>query len=137
MEVDRNGLEVLERDECLRLLSKGTMGRIALTSGGLPTVLPVNYCVDDDRILVRTGRGAKLAAAASDAIVAFEVDDFDALYHSGWSVVVTGSTTEVTGEEELRAVAHAPVSRWAPLGGGHVIAISTEIVSGRRLGCDR
>jgi nitroimidazol reductase NimA-like FMN-containing flavoprotein (pyridoxamine 5'-phosphate oxidase superfamily) len=134
MEIDRNGLEVLERAECLRLLSLAALGRIAVTSGGLPTVLPVNYCVDDDRILVRTGKGAKLEAALHDSIVAFEVDHFDSMYHAGWSVVVTGRAAEVTDSSELAAAEFAPVTRWAPLGEGHVVAISTEMISGRRLG---
>ena len=63
MEVDRNGLEVLDRDECLRLLAFATIGRVGFTSGALPAVLPVNFHLDGERILVRTGRGSKLDAA--------------------------------------------------------------------------
>ena len=33
MQLDRNGLEVLDRDECLRLLAMATLGRIGFTSG--------------------------------------------------------------------------------------------------------
>ena len=77
MEVDRNGLEVLDRDECIRLLGTATLGRLAVTSGSLPTVFPVNFLLDDDRIVVSTSRGTKLDAAIQDAVVAFEVDDFD------------------------------------------------------------
>src|SRR4030095_14183770 len=73
MEVDRNGLEVLDRDECLRLLARATLGRLGFTSGALPTVLPVSYHLDGDRILVRTRRGGRLDAALCDAVVAFEV----------------------------------------------------------------
>ena len=102
MEVDRNGLEVLDRDECLRLLASATLGRIGFTSGALPTVLPVNFDLDGERILVRTGRGSKLDAALRDAVVAFEVDDFDPICHSGWSVAVTGVATEVSDPTELR-----------------------------------
>ena len=36
MEVDCNGLEILDRGECLRLLSLATLGRVAITSGALP-----------------------------------------------------------------------------------------------------
>ncbi len=42
MHVDRNGLEVLEREECLRLLAGATIGRLGITIGTLPVVLPVN-----------------------------------------------------------------------------------------------
>jgi nitroimidazol reductase NimA-like FMN-containing flavoprotein (pyridoxamine 5'-phosphate oxidase superfamily) len=133
MEVDRNGLEVLERDECLRLLASATLGRIGFTSGALPTVLPVNFLLDDERILVRTGRGGKLDAALQDVVVAFEVDDFDPMHHSGWSVAVTGVATEITDPTALYEARLEPVARWAPRGDAAVIAISTELLSGRRI----
>ena len=69
MEVDRNGLEVLGRDDCLRLLALATLGRIGFTSGALPTVLPVSFHLDGERILVRTGRGSKLDAALQNVLL--------------------------------------------------------------------
>jgi hypothetical protein len=131
VEVDRNGLEILDRDECLRLLGRATLGRIACSFNALPTVLPVNFRVDGDRILVRTGRGTKLDAATRNEVVAFEVDDFDPTYHSGWSVVVTGIAHEVTDPHELGDL--PPLARWAPRGDARVVAISTHLVSGRRI----
>ncbi len=74
MEIDRNGLEVLNREECLRLLRHATLGRVAITSGALPQVLPVNFRLFGDRIVFRTGLGTKLDAATSNNVVAFEVD---------------------------------------------------------------
>lgn len=133
MEIDRNGLEVLERDQCLALLATATLGRVGLSSGALPTVLPVNFLLHDDQILIRSGHGTKLDAALSDAVVAFEVDDFDPLYHSGWSVVVTGVATSLDDPELLARVERLPLPRWAPEDLGHVVAISIEMVSGRRL----
>jgi len=87
VEVDRNGLEVLDRDERLQLLGGATIGRIGVTSGALPAVLPVNLWLSGDRIVVRTGDGSKLDAAAPDAVVAFEADDLNPIHHSGcaWS----------------------------------------------------
>lgn len=131
MERDRNGLEVLDHDECLRLLGTATLGRVAVSSGALPTVLPVNFRLDGERILVRTARGTKLDAAVRNAVVAFEVDDFDPLYHSGWSVVVTGVAREVTSAGELDRL--PSVARWAPCGDPRVMAISVDLVSGRRI----
>lgn len=133
MEIDRNGLEVLDRDECLQLLSAATLGRVGVTSGSLPTVLPVNFLLDGERILIRTGTGTKLHAATDNAVVAFETDGFDPMYHSGWSVVVTGTARELTDPDELKAIASARLARWAPRGDGRVIAISIEVVTGRRI----
>ncbi len=133
MEVDRNGLQVLGRDECFALLQTATLGRIGCSSGALPMVLPVNFVVDGDRILVRTSPGTKLDAALRDSVVAFEVDDFDPMFHSGWSVVVTGVARVVEPADGHATGSHGPIARWAPLGQDHVVSISTELVSGRRL----
>jgi len=133
---DRNGLEILARDECLRLLATMTLGRVGVTSGALPAVLPVNFCVNEERVLIRTSVGTKLDAALRDCVVAFEVDDFNPVDHTGWSVMVTGVAHELGGVE-TQAIAHAPLARWAPYGEGHTIAIPTDIVSGRRITHDR
>jgi hypothetical protein len=129
---DPNGLEVLSRDECLALLVRSSVGRLGVSTGALPTILPVNYWCDGAAVYVRTSVGSKLDAATRNAVVAFEVDEFDPFGHAGWSVVVTGLAREITGFE-LSLLAQAPLARWAPNGGGHVIAISLELVTGRRL----
>jgi uncharacterized protein len=133
MEIDRNGLEVLERAACLQLLSSATLGRVALSCGAIPTILPVNYWFDGARILILTSDGSKLDAAIRSSVVAFEVDDFDALQRSGWSVVVVGMSSMVTDPDELAELADAPLTRWAPHGNRHVVAISADMVSGRRM----
>jgi nitroimidazol reductase NimA-like FMN-containing flavoprotein (pyridoxamine 5'-phosphate oxidase superfamily) len=129
---DRNGLEVLDRETSLRLLATATLGRIGVTNRALPTILPVNFRFDGQRILVRTSVGTKLQAAAAGAVVAFEVDDFDPLYHSGWSVVVTGPAEEVSDPDELAQAQRAQLPHWVPAD-GHIIAIDPAIVSGRRI----
>jgi nitroimidazol reductase NimA-like FMN-containing flavoprotein (pyridoxamine 5'-phosphate oxidase superfamily) len=129
---DSNGLEVLGRETCLELLAGRALGRIGLTSEALPTIVPVNYWFDGHRILVRTSPGTKLHAATVNTVVAFEVDDVDPVEHSGWSVVVTGPTAEITDPEELERLRHAPLPHWSSTD-GHVIAIDPAIVSGRRL----
>jgi nitroimidazol reductase NimA-like FMN-containing flavoprotein (pyridoxamine 5'-phosphate oxidase superfamily) len=133
MELDRNGLEILDREECLRLLDHAVLGRIGISSGALPTILPVNFRLVNERIVFRTGRGTKLDAATENAVVAFEVDDLDAMGHSGWSVVVIGMAHEVRDLEERTALEEIPIPRWAPNEDGRVVSVSTDIVSGRRL----
>jgi hypothetical protein len=130
---DRNGLAVLHRGECLDLLTTATLGRIGISSGALPVVLPVNYWCDGERLLIRTGEGTKLDAATRDSVVAFEVDDIDPVDHTGWSVVVTGVASEVTDPDDLAELAQAPLVRWAPQGNGRVVAISLDMISGRRI----
>lgn len=132
-ELDRNGLEVLDRDECLRLLGTVTLGRIAISSGALPVILPVNFRLTGDTIIFRTASGTKLDAATRGAVVAFEVDAMDPLEHTGWSVMVTGVARQVTDTAELDEIRPERVARWAPLGEDCIIAISTDMVSGRRI----
>ncbi len=134
MEIDRNGLQVLDRDECLALMGTATIGRVSVSANALPTILPVNFWFDGDRIVIRSGAGAKLAAALDEAVVAFEVDDFDPVSHAGWSVVVTGVANAITDPDEVRALESAPLRRWAPSGDDRFVSISTELVAGRRLG---
>jgi len=133
MEIDRNGLEVLGRDESLRLLSTAVLGRIAITSGALPTVLPVNFRYNGRQILIRTGVGTKLSAATEHTVVAFEVDAIDPATETGWSVVVTGMAEEVVDPDDLAATQAVPLVRWAPGSGSRVVAISPDLVSGRRI----
>lgn len=133
MQVDRNGLEILPRDECLRLLSSVSLGRIGCTSGALPTVLPVNFRLVGEEVVFRTAAGTKLDAATRNAVVAFEADSMDPMSHEGWSVVVTGVSREVTNASEMAAMVANNIPRWAPRQEGRVVAVSTEIVTGRRI----
>ena len=133
MEIDRNGLEVLGEAECLQLLATTSMGRVAITSGSLPAILPVNYLVLDRTVYFRTGRGSKLDAATTNAVVAFEVDAFDPLSHSGWSVNVIGVARDLGTDPSGLAVDAARIPRWAPGTDDRVVAVQAEMISGRRL----
>lgn len=129
--VDRHGLEILDRERCLELLSQHGFGRVAITSGALPRILPVNYRLIDDQIMFRTARGTKLDAATKNTVVAFEIDEMDPFSHTGWSVVVTGIASVVGADQ--RAALDVPIARWAPDPDGTVVAIATDLVTGRRL----
>ena len=133
MEVDRTGLEVLARDECLRLLRGSLVGRVIVTDRALPAAFPVNFAVLDDDVVFRTTAGSKLEAASAQAVVAFEVDDLDPVGQSGWSVLVQDLAGLVAGPVDL-ARAHAlPLHPWAPGQRLEFVPIRSEIVSGRRL----
>jgi hypothetical protein len=133
MEIDRNGLEVLAEDECLALLASATLGRVAITSGALPTILPVNYRLVGRTILFRTGRGTKLDAATANAVVAFEVDDFDPVEHTGWSVNAIGVARDLEAVLHLLTFDVTEIPRWAPTGDERVVAVTGELITGRRL----
>jgi uncharacterized protein len=134
---DRNGLQVLDRAECLHLLAGQAFGRVAITSGALPAILPVNYRLVDERVVFSTGPGAKLVAATDHAVIAFEVDDFDAITHTGWSVLVTGVAVRVADRAVEARPWAAGVPRWLARDGARLVTLGTERISGRRLAHDR
>jgi hypothetical protein len=90
MNVDSEGLEVLSRSECIELMRSVPIGRIVFTHQALPAVRPVSFSVTDETVIIPTRADSNLAAAAEDAVVAFQADAFDAAASSGWSVTVVG-----------------------------------------------
>lgn len=130
---NRTGLEVLDRDECLRLLGVHGVGRVAVIDGGRPVIFPINYAVDGDEVLFRTAPGTKLDAAARGQQVAFEIDSADPMYHTGWSVIVQGRCEEVTEPSRRDEIDRLPLRPWAAGAKDHVVAIRIESVTGRRI----
>jgi uncharacterized protein len=129
---DRNGMESLTRAECLEFLAQADVGRVALNMGALPVILPVNYALFDEDILLRTVAGSKLEAATRNAVMAFEVDQVHPLSHTGWSVLVQGVASEITDPVELRRAKRVPLTSWLD-GDSRYVRISSQLISGRRL----
>ncbi|MCX7619616.1 MAG: pyridoxamine 5'-phosphate oxidase family protein [Acidimicrobiales bacterium] len=133
MDFDANGLEIIDRSECLRLLATVPIGRIGLSVNALPVVLPVNFVLRDEEIIIRTAPGTKLSAALAKAVVAFEADHFDAMSHTGWSVLVQGTSRVLRDQAEIEAARRLPLRPWANEATDWFIAVSTELVNGRRV----
>ena len=118
----------------MTLLARERLGRVAVAPDGTrPTILPVNYVLDGASIVFRTAPGSKLTAALRNGHVAFEIDGFDALAHTGWSVVVTGHAEEITEPQELARAGRLPLRPWAVGDKSHYVRIPTDNVSGRRI----
>ena len=130
---DPAGMEILDAAECRRLLGSVAIGRIVFTDQALPAVQPVNFLLYEGAVVFRTGAGSKLAAAARDAVVAFEADDIDREYQRGWSVVVVGHAREVTEPRLRERLAELPLRPWAPGVRDHIILIPIEVIYGRRI----
>jgi nitroimidazol reductase NimA-like FMN-containing flavoprotein (pyridoxamine 5'-phosphate oxidase superfamily) len=109
-----SGIEIIDPDECRRLLAQDEIGRLAVVIGATPMILPVNYALDGDDIVFRTMPGSRLDVGQGHA--AFEVDSFDRVCHSGWSVLVTGHLEEVSWYQsrDMKRVEALPVEPWAP-----------------------
>ncbi|HEX2027587.1 MAG TPA: pyridoxamine 5'-phosphate oxidase family protein [Nitriliruptorales bacterium] len=129
--VDRQGVELLDRDQCLRLLARGYTGRVGLVVDGEPRVLPVNYVMDGQRVVFRTGDGLKLDAARRGDVVTFEVDAVNEDWHAGWSVLAVGRAGEVTDPQEQARLQRLPLRPWAPGRREHWVVVDLSDVSGR------
>ena len=125
----------LTHDECLALLATRQVGRLGVIADRYPLILPVNYALDHDIILIRTGNGSKHTNALH-ANVTFQVDQIDEITHAGWSVLVKGLCDEVTPTQaadvvdRTKALAPAP---WAPGEHDHWMRIIPQYITGRRL----
>ena len=134
MSIDGNGLETIERTECLRLLGSVAIGRLALSIRALPVVLPCNFGLTPDGIVIRTGGGPELDQACDQAVVAFEVDGLDPIDETGWSVLVQGLATVLTGPADLEAACQLELAPWDNPQGDSFVRVPLDLVNGRRLG---
>jgi len=131
---DDQGLQILDDDECRRLLASSSLGRVGLTIGAVPAVFPVNYCFDDEAIWFLSGAGVKLDAAERGDTLAFEVDEVDDGKREAWSVLAIGPSSVVTDAAGVAKSRRVSALAWAPAGRDHLVRIGLEFVSGRRLG---
>jgi nitroimidazol reductase NimA-like FMN-containing flavoprotein (pyridoxamine 5'-phosphate oxidase superfamily) len=133
--LDPGSLDELSPAECWRLLSTQQVGRVAVIVGHYPLVFPVNYAVDDQTIVYRTGLGAKLHSIHRSNVT-FEVDEIDPVHRSGWSVMVKGVAQEIGFKRDRRTVSLAELGGakpWAPGDREHFICIAADQVTGRRI----
>jgi nitroimidazol reductase NimA-like FMN-containing flavoprotein (pyridoxamine 5'-phosphate oxidase superfamily) len=128
-------LESLSRDECLALLRQGSLGRLAVVIDGQPHILPLNYAVDDDGVIVF--RTADLTAATKTGLakVAFEIDEIDVARRQGWSVAVHGFGRQIDDaiDRDSQRLLQMPVHPWAPGQRDRWFKITPKEITGRRL----
>lgn len=127
------GLELLDEEQCRRLLASGEVGRVGVTIGALPAIFPVNYRVVDDAVVFLTSPGTKLEAATANAVLAFEVDDFGIADRTGWSVLVIGRSEVVDDDEVWARAREQGLEPFADGARRTMVRIAVELISGRRL----
>ncbi|MEU8203965.1 pyridoxamine 5'-phosphate oxidase family protein [Streptosporangium sp. NPDC049046] len=135
----RDRLETLDRDECLRLITPGGVGRIAFEEIGGPVILPVDYALHGSSVIFRTAFGGPLddalrtGAQGVESKVAFEVDRIDDAGREGWSVLVRGGIHHVSSEEDRAALAALGVRPWTGGEREPYVRIAATEVTGRRI----
>ena len=134
LDVDWSGQEVLSSDECWRLLDAAPVGRIGFVDEGSPVILPVNIALDGRAVVFRSAAGSKLSAAIMERGVCVEVDDWDTMSHTGWSVVAKGVARHVVETDDVARLEHLRVVPWSrPDLRVEWISVTVEELSGRRI----
>lgn len=138
MQGEGNGLRELSREECLQHLAafSGRIGRLAFVVAGAPLNLPVNYVLHRGKVIFRTTLGTKLDHVGRGAKVAFEVDDVDPDWRSGWSILVQGTAEEVTDLREIAELRQLPLQSWVAGRRDRYVRIEPSSVTGRELVAD-
>lgn len=127
------GLEILTEAECRELLELGGIGRVGVTAGALPVILPVNFAYVDGDIVFRTGDGTKLRASRDGVVVAFEIDGYDVGSQHGWSVLAVGRAHEIEDAVDLAMARGLGLAPWANGSLVHYVRLTPELLSGRRI----
>lgn len=127
----------LSPQECDRLLRSGVVGRVALSTPDGPHIIPVNYAVHDDTIVIRTSSYSILGSYGRNAMLAFEVDHIDHERHLGWSVVARGRAWAELDPEQLTAIRQSWEPRpWATGTRSLYLRLRWDTLTGRALGND-
>jgi hypothetical protein len=126
-------LEEIQEAECLEMLARNSLGRIAFVVEARQEIFPVTYGLRAGTVVFRTAPGTKLSYAP-EAQVAFEIDEYDPETGVGWSVVVHGIAYDVTdaGDDFSWAARGTHITPLAPGVKAHRLAIKPSAISGRR-----
>lgn len=132
--VDWSGLTILGPEECFELLDKAAVGRVGFIDQGGPVILPVNFAMDGRSPVFKTAEGSKLAAAMVQKPIALEIDDWDPVTHTGWSVLAKGVADLILDDDEIAELDKLPVQPWTrPDLRHHWVRILVEEMTGRRI----
>ena len=128
-----SGLIELDRAECMELLAAKSVGRIAYTGDTGARILPVNYILGADCVIFRTVPDGEIFRYALNSNCAFEIDETDEFFESGWSVVAVGRLQLAT-EGDFASMRYGKLPEpWAGGGRWMFVRLPCEQVSGRRV----
>ncbi|MFJ5956412.1 pyridoxamine 5'-phosphate oxidase family protein [Paenarthrobacter sp. NPDC092416] len=127
----RAAVERLAPDECWDLLAQTNVGRLAVLVDGHPDIFPVNYVLDGDSIVFRTGAGTKFWSTLTTPC-ALESDGYRTLGGKAWSVVVRGQTHLILDRQEKAHVDALGLDPWQPGSKDCYLRLTPVAVTGRR-----
>jgi hypothetical protein len=123
----------MTREECVQALEAKGVGRLGYPTADGPRIIPLNYVLTDDGIVFRTLPDGEVARNAMDATCAFEIDDLDEFFESGWSVLAVGVAQLLTEADFQRLRFGRIPEPWVD--GPRILFVKLPLlqVSGRRL----
>jgi nitroimidazol reductase NimA-like FMN-containing flavoprotein (pyridoxamine 5'-phosphate oxidase superfamily) len=93
----------------------------------------VNYAMDGEHVIFRTGDGTKFTASKRGEAVSFEVDEVDQHSRTGWSVVVSGWARVVDDLVRIGRLTEIGLEPWSGPLSHHWVAVNPERITGRRV----
>ena len=117
----------LSDEQCLTLLGRAQLGRVALSVRALPVVVPVRYMLNDG-VLLFAATGEELTKALHGSIASLQADSFDEDSGRRWSVFATGPVAIVESLETVATMLSGP-----PIANveSSLFRLSPAILSGR------
>jgi nitroimidazol reductase NimA-like FMN-containing flavoprotein (pyridoxamine 5'-phosphate oxidase superfamily) len=125
-------MEILSREECMALLAKADVGRLAVAAAGDIDIFPLNFVVDNGALMFRSAEGTKLIEVVLAGRVAFEVDGYQPEDGKAWSVVVKGVAELLDKFPEIYHAQDLPLFPWNASPKERFVRISPDSLSGRR-----
>lgn len=92
----------------------------------------MNYKVDNDSLVFRTGTGTKQQALDAGTLVALEADRVSAEFGMAWSVVVKGQAQRATSTDQALDAVGRTLFPWQGIGKDYLFRVVPESVTGRR-----
>lgn len=120
--------------ECRQHLAGGGIGRFLFVEPGRgPVAIPVNFRMDGDDVVFRTGSEGSVAAGVHQSPVSFDVDHLDDALSEGWSVLVTGEARVITDPGEIARAAALNIEPWAGGDKAAYVRLTARQITGRRI----
>ena len=119
----------MDDQQCWERLRAEEVGRLGYHLVDELHIVPVNYVVDEDRLVFRTKPGSKLLGVVMNSDVAFEIDGGDS--HRPWSVLARGRARVLEGDE-ARAAEALPLRPWISQDRFTFVVIEVGTLTGRQ-----
>jgi uncharacterized protein len=125
-------LQVLDVGDCYARLRSQDVARVGITDAEGVVIIPVNYVVDGDDIVMRTSPYGLLGLGTPQN-AALEIDHIDRENEGGWSVLVRGPLSVVDPDEAMDIVRRTHLAAWPSGMRTLTVRLHPTTVTGRSL----